>query len=83
MYDKELVQEILSQILISTETILNRFEPIKTVNDFTKSPEGMEKLDAICMQLITIGESLKNIDTSVVCLQLDVLKQKILLNIYL
>ncbi len=24
--------------------------------------EGQEKLDSICMQLITIGESLKNID---------------------
>jgi len=29
---------------------------------FIDSPEGMEKLDAICMQLIAIGESLKNID---------------------
>jgi len=26
------------------------------------TPEGLEKLDGICMQLIAIGESLKNID---------------------
>jgi uncharacterized protein with HEPN domain len=32
------------------------------VDDFTNSQEGMEKLDSICMQLIAIGESLKNID---------------------
>ncbi len=34
----------------------------KTVDDFTRSPNGMEKLDGICMQLIAIGEGLKNLD---------------------
>lgn len=29
---------------------------------FTNTPQGMEKLDSICIQLIAIGESLKNID---------------------
>jgi uncharacterized protein with HEPN domain len=37
-------------------------EPIKSANDFTDSDSGMEKLDAICMQLIAIGEALKNLD---------------------
>ncbi len=32
------------------------------MNDFTDTPQGMEKLDSICMLLIAIGESLKNID---------------------
>lgn len=62
MYDKELALEILSQIYQATQTILQRFEPIKSADDFTKSFEGMEKLDSICMQLIVIGESLKNLD---------------------
>lgn len=62
MYDKELVLEILSQIYQSTQTILKRFEPIKSADDFTNSDAGKEKLDAICMQLIAIGESLKNLD---------------------
>ncbi|MBI9037263.1 MAG: DUF86 domain-containing protein [Bacteroidales bacterium] len=62
MYDKELVQDILYQILDATQKVITRFIPIKTVEDFANSPEGMEKLDSICMQLITIGESLKNID---------------------
>jgi len=31
-------------------------------DDFTHSDAGMEKLDSICMQLINIGESLKNLD---------------------
>lgn len=62
MYDQKLVLEILNQIHNAVLTIIQRFEPIKSVNDFLDTPEGMEKLDAICMQLIAIGESLKNID---------------------
>lgn len=62
MFDKELVIEILNQVLSATNKVIVRFNPIGNVEDFTNSPEGMEKLDAICMQLIAIGESLKNID---------------------
>ncbi len=62
MYDKELVREILTQILKSADTILCRFQPVIEVKDFTDSLAGMEKLDSICMQLIAMGESLKNID---------------------
>jgi uncharacterized protein with HEPN domain len=62
MYDRDLVIEILAQIYQTTTTISKRFEPIKSANDFTDSEGGMEKLDAICMQLIALGESLKNID---------------------
>ena len=62
MFDKELVLEILHQIHQSTQTVKTRFEPINSANDFSGSPRGMEKLDAICMQLIAIGESLKNLD---------------------
>jgi len=62
MYDRDLVLEILTQIYQTAATISKRFEPIKSANDFTDSEGGMEKLDAICMQLIALGESLKNID---------------------
>jgi uncharacterized protein with HEPN domain len=62
MYDRELVLEILRQIYQAAQTILKRFEPVKTVSDFTDSPAGMEKLDSICMLLIAIGEALKNLD---------------------
>ena len=50
MYDKELVLEIMKQIYQAAETILQRFEPVKKVCDFTDSPAGMEKLDSICMR---------------------------------
>ncbi len=61
-YDRDLALEILTQILRSAKTIMKRFEPIQSPEDFVKGEAGMEKLDAICMQLIAIGESLKNLD---------------------
>jgi uncharacterized protein with HEPN domain len=62
MYDKELVREILTQVKEASDRVLRRFEPIQSVEDFTNSEAGAEKLDAICMQLIAIGESVKNLD---------------------
>lgn len=62
MYDSALAQDLLSQIRWSVHTILKRFEPIKSSQDFLTSDEGLEKLDAICMQLIAIGEAVKNLD---------------------
>ena len=62
MYDKSLVIEILTQIGNATKITLQRFEVVDSVDYFTNTPQGMEKLDSICMQLIAIGESLKNID---------------------
>jgi len=40
---------------------------INSVDSFLSSAEGMEKLDAICMQLIAIGESIKNLDKVTDC----------------
>ncbi|QKF81554.1 DUF86 domain-containing protein [Halarcobacter ebronensis] len=62
MYDKSLVFEILSQVENSIQITLKRFEVVDDVDYFTNTSIGMEKLDSICMQLIAIGESLKNID---------------------
>jgi uncharacterized protein with HEPN domain len=62
MYDKSLVIEILIQILNASKTVAQRFEVVDSVDYFIDTPEGQEKLDSICMQLIAIGESLKNID---------------------
>jgi len=62
MYDKELILDILHQLLEATQKIHQRFEQIETVSDCTNSSFGMEPLDSICMLLIATGESLKNID---------------------
>ncbi|OAG27038.1 HepT-like ribonuclease domain-containing protein [Thermodesulfatator autotrophicus] len=62
MYDKGIVLDILRQIENSINIILKRFSKITEPDDFVESEEGLEKLDSICMQLIAIGESLKQID---------------------
>ena len=62
MSDFELVSEILKQILLASELILKRVKHIKTAEDFLKNDRNLEKLDALCMQLIAIGESIKNLD---------------------
>jgi len=62
MYDTELVREILHRILGAAQTIARRFAPITSPEDFVRSEAGLEKLDAICMQLIAIGESVKHLD---------------------
>jgi uncharacterized protein with HEPN domain len=63
MPDKELTLEILRQINEAAEKIITRFHVIHQVSDFTGSPGGIEKMDAICMMLIVIGEALKKLDT--------------------
>ena len=62
MSEQELVQNILEQMILSCERVEKRFLTIHSINDFLDSEEGIEKLDAICMQIIALGESVKNID---------------------
>ncbi|MBC7217563.1 MAG: antitoxin [Candidatus Caldatribacterium sp.] len=62
MYDRELLLALLRKVLWSTEQILRRVEPFQSGDDFLKDDAGIEKLDSICMQLIAIGETLKQID---------------------
>jgi len=62
MFDADLVKEVLKQILNAAPVIQKRFRSIKSPDDFLKSDRNLEKLDAICMQLIAIGESIKNLD---------------------
>jgi uncharacterized protein with HEPN domain len=62
MYDRELVSDILDNILWALNQIELRFKGIDTPSDFLDSDEGLATLDSICMQLINIGEALKKID---------------------
>ncbi|RJQ66735.1 MAG: DUF86 domain-containing protein [Desulfobacteraceae bacterium] len=57
-----MVKVILEQVLDALRKIQWRFAPLNSVDDFTETPQGMEKLDSICMLLIAIGESCKKID---------------------
>ena len=62
MYNMKIVIEIIEQILNALQTIKRRFENINNSDDFLNSNNGLDMLDAICMQLIAVGESIKNID---------------------
>lgn len=62
MYDKSLVADILTQIIDALEIVDERCSAINNVDDLTDTKEGQERLDGICMKLIAVGESLKNID---------------------
>lgn len=62
MYDSELIAEILHQILGAGKRIERRFSSVHHPDDFLLSDDGLDRLDGICMMLIAIGESLKNLD---------------------
>ncbi len=62
MSDAALTSEILSQILEAVRRIERRFAAIDEPDDFLTSDDGVDKLDAICMMLIAVGENLKNLD---------------------
>jgi len=60
--DKMSLKELLEYIDESIDVVLMRFIPVKSVDDFLETPEGLEKLDAIILRIQTIGEAIKNID---------------------
>jgi uncharacterized protein with HEPN domain len=62
MYDKLLLKEKLEQIMDAVERINRRFVGITTPNDFLATDINHDKLDAIAMLLIAVGESFKKID---------------------
>ncbi len=62
MYDKTLLREKLEQIRESVERINRRFKGIEVPLDFMATDANHDKLDAIAMMLIAIGESFKKID---------------------
>lgn len=59
---KEEISLLLQQIRESLVTVIERALIVNKVEDFTHSADGMMRLDSICMQLVTVGEAIKNID---------------------
>ena len=59
---KDIALDILEDILSAIEKLEERTKDIHSVDDFLCSSSGMVLLDATCMLLIAIGESLKNLD---------------------
>ena len=44
------------------DLVLERASVVDTPDDFLCSPSGMMRLDAICMNLIALGETVKGLD---------------------
>ncbi|MBF0158899.1 MAG: DUF86 domain-containing protein [Magnetococcales bacterium] len=65
MFDDELVVTIIDQMLVAAHRIKRRFAAITVPDDFTSSDDGIDKLDAIVMAIIMIGEGLKNLEKNV------------------
>ncbi len=59
-------QAMVYETLKNIETAINRLQErtvqIHSADDFVLSPFGMEKLDAACMVIIALGESVKTLD---------------------
>lgn len=62
MHDQELALNALNQIQTLVNTIKERTSGINDINDFLCSQSGMMILDAVCMNLIALGEAVKNLD---------------------
>lgn len=60
--DIAMVYETLKSIDTAITRLQERSLEIQSVNDYLTSPTGMEKLDAACMVLIALGESVKTLD---------------------
>jgi uncharacterized protein with HEPN domain len=59
---KSIALDILEDVLSAIDRLEERTKDICTIDDFLCSSSGMVLLDATCMLLIAIGESLKNLD---------------------
>ena len=61
MFKREMALGCLKDIQKALALIEERSAIVTHVNDFLCSPEGMLRLDALCMNLIALGESVKNL----------------------
>lgn len=62
MYNKELALDCLANIEEALDRIVSRFSMIHSADDFLLSSDGLLRLDAICMNLIALGEAVKGLD---------------------
>lgn len=59
---KGIALDILEDILSAIDRVEERTKDVRSVDDFLCSSSGTLLLDATCMLLMAIGESLKNLD---------------------
>ena len=62
MYDKSLITDILDDMINASKKVEKRCQKFSNSDDFLEDEESQIILDSICMQLIAIGEAVKEID---------------------
>lgn len=62
MFDQELVMDSLHKISKAIDTIIERASIVNAPDELLQSSSGMLRLDAICMNLIALGEAVKGLD---------------------
>ena len=62
MFDYEIVMSSLTKISKAIETIIERTSAVDNLEDLLHSQNGMMVIDAICMNLIALGETVKGLD---------------------
>jgi uncharacterized protein with HEPN domain len=62
MFDREIVMDSLNKISKAIDTIMERASVVGDIDELPFSQDGMMRLDAICMNLIALGEAVKGLD---------------------
>ena len=62
MFDEQELLDRLGNILEALERILRRFAPIQAPDAFLADDAVREHLDSICMVLLAVGESFRQLD---------------------
>ena len=62
MFDRKIARDILQKISFAIDTIIERMSVFSNPNELLCSPGGVMRFDAICMNLIALGETVKGLD---------------------
>jgi uncharacterized protein with HEPN domain len=62
MHDRSMLLELFLEIQEAIRRIERRFSGINTAHDFICNDDGLDRLDAIAMMLVAIGENTQRLD---------------------
>ena len=62
MRERTVLLELFLELDEAIERIQWRFEGIESPKDFIRDRRGLDRLDGICMMLISIGENIRRLD---------------------
>jgi uncharacterized protein with HEPN domain len=62
MHDRSMLLELFLEIQEGMRRIERRFSGIDTAYDFIRNDDGLDRLDAIAMMLVAIGENTQQLD---------------------